>query len=103
MVLPDSVKSHPVISVFAVLVVAGVIGFAAYSYTQGTGFVDDQGCAWSPLQKPSGANFTSTEEVEDFFQQNDEEIPNELRLQEKDGVVYHNIPGECGTVGGETS
>ena len=102
MVLPDFVKSHPVISVVLLSSVMLAVGFTAYSFTQGTGFVDDEGCAWSPLQKPSGANFTSTEEVENFFQQNDKEIPDELRLQEKDGVVYHNIPGECGTVGGET-
>lgn len=104
MVLPDFVKSHPVISVFIVLIVAGVIGFAAYSYTEGTGFVDDQECAWTAFENPeTGGNFTSKQQAKDYFQSHGKTIPANLTLRVENGTLYQQLPGGCGTVGGETS
>jgi len=101
--LPDFVKSHPVISVVLLFSVIAAVGFTAYTYSQGT-FVDDQGCAWTAFENPeTRGNFTSVEQVKNYFDSHGEQIPANLSLQERDGIVYHNIPGECGEVGGETS
>lgn len=93
------VRKHPAITSVVILSFFGVLALSASMFTQGT-FVDDNGCSYTPLNNPSGGNFTSTDQVEDFFEENNREMPSDLLLEERDGVVYHTVEGECGTVGG---
>lgn len=96
MSLPGFVKNRPVTSLISVLGAVGLLVALALVFSQGT-FVDDNGCSYTPLNNPEGGNFTSITQVEDFF---DGDVPSDLLLEERDGVVYHSVQGECGTVGG---
>lgn len=95
------VRDNPVISILVVVVVLGVIGFAAFNFVQGTGFVDDQGCPWSVVENPeTGGNFTSLSELEDYVQSQGESLPANVTHDVKNGVLYQRVPEGCGDVGG---
>jgi len=93
---------HPYLSGGAVLAVAAVILFvAAPGFLQGT-FVDDQGCPWRPVNNPkTGGNFTSESDYREYVQDQGQTLPDDVRLQVRDGVLYQNAGG-CGGVGGGT-
>ena len=90
------VKDHPVATALILLGGFGVLASLALVFSQGT-FVDDNGCSYTPLNNPEGGNFTSISQVESFY---DGGIPSDMLLEERDGVVYHSVKDECGTVGG---
>jgi hypothetical protein len=100
MSLSGFVEDRPVASLLLFgLVAVGLTALLATVFTQGT-FVDDNGCTYTPFNNPSGGNFTSIDQVENFFEENNREMPSDLLLQERDGIVYHSVQDECGTVGG---
>lgn len=91
MVLPDVVKSHPVISVVLVSAVIAALGLLAVNFSQGT-FVDDQGCQWVPMKHPeTGEVFTSETGLQNYFQDHGEQVPDSLQLQVRDGVLHKKL------------
>lgn len=102
MALPGSVKKHPFLSTISVLLLIGGLGLTAVFYNQAT-FVDDQGCGWTAFNNSNGGNFTSIDQVENYFDEHGQEIPENLSLRVENDTVYQQVPGSCGTVGGETA
>ena len=102
MELRSFLSDHPYAAVLSTLVLFGVVAVIAGSgFLPGT-FVDNQGCPWRPVENPeTGSNFTSVDEAESYLESQGAALPGNVSLQERDGVVYQRIPGECGSVGGE--
>jgi len=95
-------SDHPYAAAGSVFVLLGGIAvFVAPGFLQGT-FVDNQGCPWRPVENPeTQSNFTSTQDARNYLESQGRTLPANVSLQERDGVVYQRIPGECGSVGGE--
>lgn len=90
------------ISIVSFFAAVGVLGFTAMIYSQGT-FVEDQGCgAWEPAVNPGTGNlFESEQAVQNFFEDNGIEMPEDFQVRTNDGQVEYKAP--CGAVGGDTS
>lgn len=96
----DVVKDHPVVSTVLIFSVFAALGVLAFNFSQAT-FVDEQGCKWVPMKHPeTGEAFTSKSGLQDYFEEQGKQVPEDLQLQVGDGVLHRKLI--CSNTGGET-